>query len=73
VGDFFKRSIESALNFEAMVREFWNAEGGEMSRVIDRIKAIEYDDLPLPKQPEGAYTINLKARIKSVLKGRGDR
>ena len=72
VGDFFKRSIQSALNFESMVKEFWRAEGGETSRVIDRIKAIEYDDLPLPKQPEGAYTINLEARIKSVLKGRGD-
>jgi len=40
-----------------------------MSRAIGRIKAIEYDDLPLPKQPEGAYEINLEARIKSVLKG----
>jgi glyoxylase-like metal-dependent hydrolase (beta-lactamase superfamily II) len=69
VEDFFRRSIEAALNFEAMVREFWHAEGGEMSRVIHRIKAVEYDELPLPKQPEGAYEINLEARIKSVLKG----
>jgi len=27
VEDFFRRSIESALNFEAMVKEFWHAEG----------------------------------------------
>jgi len=65
---FFRRSIESALAFEAMVRKFWYEEEGAMSRVIDRIKAVEYDDLPLPKQPEGAYRINLEARIKSVLK-----
>ena len=50
----------------------WRAEGGEMSRVMDRIKAIEYDELPLPRQPEGAYRINLEARIKSVLKGQED-
>jgi glyoxylase-like metal-dependent hydrolase (beta-lactamase superfamily II) len=72
VEDFFSRSIEAALSFAALVTDFWKSEGCEMNRVVERIKAIEYDDLPLPKQPEGAYRINLEARIKSVLKGRQD-
>jgi glyoxylase-like metal-dependent hydrolase (beta-lactamase superfamily II) len=68
VENFFKRSIEAALGFAAIVKDFWRSEEAEMHRVIERIKAIEYDDLPPPKQPEGAYRINLEARIKSVLK-----
>lgn len=68
VQDFFRRSIQTALDFKAMMEKFWQVEGGDMSRVINSIKGIEYDPVPLPKQPESAYLINLEARIRSVLK-----
>ena len=29
--------------------------------------SAEYDSLPLPKQPEKAYLINLEAKVRSVL------
>lgn len=70
VGKFFNRSIKTALEFKSMVEEFWKVEAGDMEMVKKRIRAIEYDDLPLPRQPETAYMINLEARIKSVLRGR---
>jgi glyoxylase-like metal-dependent hydrolase (beta-lactamase superfamily II) len=70
VKGFFGRSIQAALGFRERVKGLWRTEGGDMSRIISRIKALEYDHLTLPRQPEPAYMLNLEARIKSVLKGR---
>ena len=65
---FFQRSLETALEFKTMVEEFWVKEKGDLKRVLARIKEIEYDPLPTPKQTEPAYLINLEARIERVLK-----
>ena len=67
VDAFFQRSLQTALEFKAMVEEFWLKEKGDLGRVLQKIKEIEYDPLPTPKQPEPAFVINLEARIKSVL------
>jgi len=67
VGAFLQRSIRSALDFKAMVEEYWLKEKGDLRRVLERIRKAEYDPLPMPKQTEPAYMINLEARIKSVL------
>ena len=67
VDTFLQRSIRSALDFKAMVEDYWLKEKGDLRRVLEKIKEIEYDPLPAPKQPELAYLINLEARIKSVL------
>ncbi len=64
---FIRRSIETALNFKTMVREFWAAEGADAGRVMARVKEVEYDPIPLPKQPEPAYLANLDARVKSIV------
>jgi glyoxylase-like metal-dependent hydrolase (beta-lactamase superfamily II) len=68
---FLQRSIRSALEFKAMVEESWFEESGDLRRVLQRIRKIEYDPLPTPKQLEAAYVINLEARIRSVLKHLG--
>jgi glyoxylase-like metal-dependent hydrolase (beta-lactamase superfamily II) len=67
VEGFLKRSLQTALEFQTMVEEFWVKEKGDLRRVLQKIKEIEYDPLPIPKQPEPAFVINLEARIKSVL------
>lgn len=64
---FFQRSLQTALEFKAKVEEYWLKERGDLHRVVQRIKSVEYDPLPMPKQPEPAFVINLEARIKSVL------
>jgi glyoxylase-like metal-dependent hydrolase (beta-lactamase superfamily II) len=64
---FLKRSLRTALEFEAMVEEYWLKEKGDLGRVLQKIKETEYDPLPMPKQSEPAFVINLRARIKSVL------
>jgi glyoxylase-like metal-dependent hydrolase (beta-lactamase superfamily II) len=68
VAAFLQRSIGSALEFKAMVEESWLKESGDLERVLQKIRKIEYDALPAPKQLEAAYMINLEARIRSVLK-----
>ena len=64
---FFRRSLQTALEFKDMVEEYWLKEKGDSQRVLQRIKETEYDPLPMPKQAEPAFLINLEARIKSVL------
>jgi hypothetical protein len=54
-----------------MVEEYWVTENADLQRVFAKIKEVEYDPLPSPKQTEAAYLINLEARIKSVLKHLG--
>jgi glyoxylase-like metal-dependent hydrolase (beta-lactamase superfamily II) len=68
---FLQRSIRSALEFKAMVEESLFEESGDLRRVLQRIRKIEYDPLPTPKQLEAAYVINLEARIRGVLKHLG--
>ena len=67
VPTFMERSLRSALEFKRMVQDLWHEEGENVRRIMSRIKAVEYDPLPLPKQPEKAYLINLEAKVKSVL------
>jgi hypothetical protein len=50
-----------------MVEDYWLKEKGDLRHVLQKIKEMEYDPLPMPKQSEPAFIINLEARIKSVL------
>lgn len=63
VKDFFARSIDSAEGFRARVDELLQAEGGSIERVVAQIKAEKYDGKPLPKQPEQAYLLSLRAQV----------
>jgi glyoxylase-like metal-dependent hydrolase (beta-lactamase superfamily II) len=64
---FLSRSAQMALDFKLMVGELWEAERGDLARIMGRIKSAEYDPLPQPKQPEPAYLVNLEARVKSLV------
>lgn len=66
VGDYFRRSIQTALEFREGVMAKLREEKGDVGRVIRRVKAEEYDSRPHPKQPEPAYLINLGVRIKHL-------
>ena len=60
---FFDRSLAAAARFRSRVEELLDAERGDATRVVSRIKAEEYDPRPQPKQPEPAYLLNLRARV----------
>jgi glyoxylase-like metal-dependent hydrolase (beta-lactamase superfamily II) len=69
-GRFLERSMAAALQFKAMVEDLWRSEKGDVRRVMARIKELEYDPLPLPKQSEPAYLTNLEARVRSLLRAK---
>lgn len=59
----FEESLASALRFKDEVTMYLKKEHGNIDRVVEIIKSIEYDTNPGPKQPEKAYLLNLKTRI----------
>lgn len=63
---FFARSLEAAQKFKQVVEECLSAERGDIQKAVNRIKAVEYDPKPEPKQPEPAYLLNIEARVKHL-------
>lgn len=63
---YISRSLKYCDEFRIRVETCLAEEHGDISRVMTRIKAFEYDDRQEPKQPEPAYLLNLEARIKAV-------
>lgn len=68
VKEFFPRSIKEAELFKSRVEKLLIKENGDINRVVTRIKAIEYDINPGPKQLEQAYLINLTTRVTHLAK-----
>ena len=67
VAAFFQQSTRISLEFQALVERLWKETRGDLSETLERVKALEWDPMPMPRQPEPAYRINLEARIRSVL------
>ncbi len=70
---FLRLSTRTTLEFQALVERIWK-ETGDVQKTLERVKALEYDPMPTPRQPEPAYRLNLEARIHAVLQrkeGRG--
>ncbi len=59
-------SLDHADRYAAMVGKILLAEDGDIERTVARVKSIEYDSKPLPKQPEPAYLLNTQARVKTL-------
>jgi glyoxylase-like metal-dependent hydrolase (beta-lactamase superfamily II) len=64
---FFRKSTRSALEFHSLVERLWEETQGDVAETVERVKALEWDPMPMPRQPEPAYRINLEARIRSIL------
>jgi 2-aminobenzoylacetyl-CoA thioesterase len=69
--NYISRSLKYCDEFRNLVENCLTEEQGDISRVMTRIKAVEYDVKQEPKQPEPAYLLNLEARIKAVGKRMG--
>jgi 2-aminobenzoylacetyl-CoA thioesterase len=70
VGDevrkFLAASIDAALRFRDEVEKLLVEEEGSVDRVVEVIKAREYDPNPGVKQMEQAYLLNLRARVSHL-------
>ena len=49
-----------------MVEKFLIQEKGDIGRTVTRVKAVEWDERPLPKQPEHAYVLNTRQRVEKI-------
>lgn len=65
---YIPRSLKYCDAFRILVENCLAEENGDVPRVMARIRTVEYDGKPEPKQPEPAYLINLEARINAVAK-----
>jgi glyoxylase-like metal-dependent hydrolase (beta-lactamase superfamily II) len=63
---FFESSLREAIRFKDQVYQLLEEERGSIDRVVQRIKAVRYDILPEPKQPEIPYLLNLTAKVKHL-------
>ncbi|MCL2026502.1 MAG: MBL fold metallo-hydrolase [Leptospirales bacterium] len=64
---FLKRSLEATLFFKTRVDELLSEHGDNIDIIAEKIKTEVYDPLPLPRQPESIYMINLRAQIAHLL------
>jgi glyoxylase-like metal-dependent hydrolase (beta-lactamase superfamily II) len=64
--DHMRRSLEQAPRFLAMVEGFLADEQGDVDRTVARVKAVEWDPKPWPKQTETAYDINTRIRVNAI-------
>jgi glyoxylase-like metal-dependent hydrolase (beta-lactamase superfamily II) len=58
---------DDAKKYITMVEGLLREENNDIDRVVTRVKAVEWDAKPLPRQPEKAYLINTYVRVKLIL------
>jgi glyoxylase-like metal-dependent hydrolase (beta-lactamase superfamily II) len=61
-----RNSLKQSSLYVSMVERVLLDEKGDMERTVQRIKAEEWDPKPAPKQPEPAYLLNTRARVKNI-------
>ena len=66
--NYFQKSMNHCRDFLNLVETSLIEEGGDVQKVIARIRAIEYDPVQGPKQIELAYLLNLEAKVKAIKK-----
>ena len=62
------RSMLQVNAYVKRVKQYLKAEKGDVDRVVAHIRAREWDEKPLPKQPLQAYLMNTKIRVETILK-----
>lgn len=65
-GGHIKASFRAAEDFLTMVEGLLVQEKGDIDRTVSRVKAIEWDKRPWPKQPEAAYILNTRQRVVKI-------
>jgi len=66
IRNYFERSLHETIRFKERVFELLDEEEGSIERVIQRVKAEQFDSNKELKQPEVTYTLNLRARVANL-------
>lgn len=65
--EHIERSIQVTKNYQQTAEKLLKLEKGDIERVCAKIKEMDWDPRPEPKQPETAYMINTRQRVKVIL------
>ncbi|MCD6304980.1 MAG: MBL fold metallo-hydrolase [Deltaproteobacteria bacterium] len=60
------RALDQAPRFLDMVEKLLKEEKGDIEQTIARVKAVEWDSKPWPKQTESAYLLNTEIRVRAI-------
>jgi glyoxylase-like metal-dependent hydrolase (beta-lactamase superfamily II) len=71
--EYILDSTAQTEQYLQLVEKLAVEENGNLERIVVRIKAVEWDNRPLPKQPEKAYVINTRIRVRNILQKSGGR
>ena len=71
-GNYLRDSLAQSIRFREIVERMLSEENENAERVKARLKRLEYDGKPAPKQPEPAYLLNLDARVNAVRRLRSE-
>ena len=63
-----RESLRHAALYVEMVERLLSREHGDVDRVVERVKMLEWERKPLPRQPEAPYILNTRARVRTILK-----
>ena len=66
VASFLQQSLRDAADYVVMVENILVEEQGNLENTVQRVKKLEWDPKPMPKQPESAYLLNTQARVKTL-------
>jgi glyoxylase-like metal-dependent hydrolase (beta-lactamase superfamily II) len=65
---YFSESMAHCRHFLDLVESALDENDGDVQRVVQRIKKVQYDPIKEPKQIEAAYLLNLEAKVKVIKK-----
>jgi glyoxylase-like metal-dependent hydrolase (beta-lactamase superfamily II) len=65
-GKFLRETLQATMNYRKWVDRLLDEENGEVEPVVRRVKEVEWDHRPTPKQVESAYLINCRARVSHL-------
>jgi len=61
-----RASVRAAKDYLTMTERILVQEKGNIDRAAFKVKAVEWDNRPWPKQPESAYLLNTRQRVKTI-------
>lgn len=66
VTKYLEATLEATKSYRKTVERLLSEENGDIEAVLWRVKEAHWDKLTEPKQPEGAYILNTRARVKNL-------
>jgi hypothetical protein len=61
-------TLRATEDYLALVENSLRETGGDIEAAVTRVKADQWDNQPVPKQPEQPYLINTRQRVEVIRK-----